>query len=204
MLGLLMISSSCFATGNFTSSTGTVVIRDVAVDGTTVYDSVKLQLNFDNGTFTILDAIQDGTGAEHFSETAMDTWTQNNIKIDFMGCIISGTNIFSEKNQITCMTKVVSLIGDQQIHVLGNSSSGLVDNQGKEYMVTTIVALDKSSPRTVTFNAIDGIPVKVKFIYHNFDPAATSISAFKPAFYPSNSSHIEANFQDTDTLSSFK
>lgn len=167
-LSLLVISSSCLAIVNFTSSNGTLVMRDVSVDGTTTYDSVTLQLNLANGTFTILDA----TLADNsFSSTAIDTLTQDGIKIDFMGCALSG------KNQITCLTKVVSLTKDQPITI--PSFNKLFDNQSKEYSTSTVTALDKSGS-FLSFNAIQGIPIEVKFIFNNIDPAATSISSFQP------------------------
>lgn len=56
ILSLLMINTTCFATANFTSTTGTLVIPEVLVDGTTAYDSVTLELNRANGTFIIQDS----------------------------------------------------------------------------------------------------------------------------------------------------
>ncbi len=57
-LALFCIASLCtsasMATSNYTSSTGTVMIPDVSVDGTAAYDSVTLQLNFKNNTFSVL------------------------------------------------------------------------------------------------------------------------------------------------------
>jgi hypothetical protein len=53
---LLIMSASSFAILNFSTNIGALVMRDVVVDDTTVYDSVTLQLNLANGTFTILDA----------------------------------------------------------------------------------------------------------------------------------------------------
>ncbi|MCG7757412.1 MAG: hypothetical protein LZF63_12240 [Nitrosomonas sp.] len=171
-LSLLVMSSSCFAIVNFTSSNGALVMRDVSVDGTTLYDSVTLKLDLATGTFTILDA----TLADNsFSATPLDTLTQNGIKTDFMGCKLSG------KNQITCMTKVVSLTKDRLI-IIGQFGSGggtIFDNQSKEYISSTVTALDKSGG-VLDFNAIQGIPIEVKFIFNDIDPAATSISSFQP------------------------
>ncbi|MBL8500481.1 MAG: hypothetical protein JNL77_07880 [Nitrosomonas sp.] len=171
-LSLLVISSSCFAIVNFTSSNGTLVMRDVSVDGTTLYDSVTLKLDLATGTFTILDA----TLADNsFSSTALNTLTQDGVKIDFMGCKLSG------KNQITCMTKVVSLTKDQVIVIgeWGVAGGKIFDNQSKEYLASTVTALDKSAG-ILSFNAIQGIPIEVKFIFNDIDPAATSISSFQP------------------------
>jgi len=42
ILSLMAVSNTCFAIVNFTSSNGTLVMRDVSVDGSTVYDSVTL------------------------------------------------------------------------------------------------------------------------------------------------------------------
>ncbi len=214
-LSFVVFSSSSFATGNFSSETGSLVIRNLNVDGTTICDTVKLQLNLANGTFTILDTTKQDTPSDAFiSKTVIDTLVKDNVKIDFMGCIISfrdqqhtGNNQFiTVKQQITCKTEIVSLIETQGIHVVGNYSSNLVDNLGNEYKLTTAIALDQSAARLLQINAIQGIPVAVKFIYDNVDPSATSISEFKFEVVFSNPKFniIEANFKDTDTLSPFK
>lgn len=193
ILTLLLSSSTCFAIVNFTSSTGNLVMRDVSVDGSTVYDSVTLQLNLANGTFTILDATLKDTS---FSEIVLDTFSQNGIKVDFYGCALSG------KNQITCMTKAVSLTKDQDFYVSRTPSfasykdSNLFDNLSKKYIQSTVTALDKSGPN-LSFKLIQGIPVEVKFIYNDIDPSATSISAFQPYFYPESGS-IVGDFRDID------
>ncbi|MDP1549680.1 MAG: hypothetical protein Q8L97_05915 [Nitrosomonas sp.] len=195
ILTLLLSSSTCFAIVNFTSSTGNLVMRDVSVDGSTVYDSVTLQLNLANGTFTILDATLKDTS---FSETALDTITQNGVKIDFMGCVLSG------KNQITCKTKITSINQDQKIAVYGNSHvsgfgpvhSYLFDNLSNQYIASTITALDKSATN-LSFSIIQGIPVEVKFIYNDINPSATSISSFQPYFWPDTGAVLK-DFTDID------
>lgn len=187
-LSLLVISSSCFAIVNFTSSNGTLVMRDVSVDGTTLYDSVTLKLDLATGTFTILDA----TLADNsFSSTAIDTLTQDGIKVDFMGCALSG------KNQITCLTKVVSLTKDQSITAHNSSNSPLFDNLSKQYGVSTVTALDKTGS-SLAFIAIQGIPIEVKFIYNDIDPAATSISSFQPLFSLGFPVLVQSNFRDIE------
>lgn len=188
-LSLLVISSSCLAIVNFTSSNGTLVMRDVSVDGTTLYDSVTLKLDLASGTFTILDA----TLADNsFSSTALNTLTQDGVKIDFMGCKLSG------KNQITCMTKVVSLTKDQLITAYVSPHSNLFDNQSKQYGTSTVTVLDKSDGFSgLSFNAIQGIPIEVKFIFNNIDPAATSISSFQP-WISTQISNIRPDFRDIE------
>jgi len=98
-LCLMMISGACFATANFTSSNGVFLVPNVSVDGTTNYDSVTLQLNLADGTFTVLDATPKDTS---FSETVIETLSSNGLKVDFLGCAMTG------HNQIGCLTKVVS------------------------------------------------------------------------------------------------
>lgn len=193
ILTLLLSSSTCFAIVNFTSSTGNLVMREVSVDGSTVYDSVTLQLNLANGTFTILDATLKDTS---FSETALDTMTFNGVKVDFMGCALSGYN------QISCMTKVTSINKDQKVQIAGSNlypynPSKLFDNLSNEYSPSTVTALDQSGSAYLDFNIIQGVPVKVKFIYNNINPAAKSISAFQPVFAPSTGS-FEGNFRDIE------
>jgi hypothetical protein len=193
ILTLLLSSSTCFAIVNFTSETGNLVMREVSVDGSTVYDSVTLQLNLANGTFTILDATLKDTS---FSETALDTMTFNGVKVDFMGCALTGYN------QISCMTKVTSINKDQKMIVWGSRETGynpskLFDNLSNEYKPSTVTALDNSGSAYLEFNIIQGVPVKVKFIYNSINPAATSISAFQPVFAPSTGS-FAGNFRDIE------
>ncbi len=173
ILSLMAISTTCFAIVNFTSSTGTLVMRDVSVDGSTVYDSVTLQLNLANGTFTILDATLKDIS---FSDTVLDSLTENGLKVDFYGCALSG------KNQITCMTKVVAISKDMKMVVWGDGRSKLFDNLSNQNYASTVTALDKTGSAAVDIVLIQGIPVEVKFIYNNINPAATSISAFQPEF----------------------
>lgn len=158
------------------------------MDGTTLYDSVTLKLDLATGTFTILDA----TLADNsFSPTAIDTLAQDGIKVDFMGCKLSG------KNQITCLTKIVSITKDQLITAYGNSLSSLFDNQSKQYSTSTVTALDKSDGISLSFNAIQGIPIEIKFIFNNIDPAATSISSFQP-WISNRVSDIRPDFRDIE------
>ena len=175
-LSFVVFSSSCFAIGNFTSETGVLVIRNLSVDGTRTYDSVKLQLNLTNGTFTILDTTLDINGHDDpnsFSKTPIDTFISDNIKIDFMGCILTGTDLELRKHQIMCKTQVVSLNGDEEINAPGNELNKLIDNLGNEYTrQSTIIALDKPSSGVTKFNAIQGIPVSVMYVFNGIDFAA--------------------------------
>ncbi len=148
MLSLLVTSNSCFAIANFSSSSGALVMRDVVVDENTVYDSVTLQLNLANGTFSVLDATLKDTS---FSDTALDTFSESGLKIDFFGCNLSG------KNQITCLTKIVAVNQNLEIGVFGGSSSSrglsnqLFDNLSNEYGASTITALDMASSSFLDF-----------------------------------------------------
>ena len=172
-LSLLVMSSSCFAIVNFTSSNGTLVMRDVVVDDTTVYDSVTLKLDLASGAFTILDAT---LKKDHFSSIALDSITENGLKVDFHGCALSG------KNQITCMTKIVALDNNLAMNALGGATSNIYDNLSNQYNPSTVTALDKTNSLLVSFNLIQGIPVEVKFIYNNIKPTAESLSIFQPKF----------------------
>lgn len=56
-------------------------------DDTTVYDSVTLQLNLANGTFTVLDAtLRDTT----FENAVVDSVTESGLEVDFYGCVLTG------------------------------------------------------------------------------------------------------------------
>lgn len=189
-LCLMIMSASSFAIVNFSTSTGALVMRDVVVDDTTVYDSVTLQLNLANGTFTILDAtLRDTT----FENTVVDSVTQSGLKVDFYGCALTG------KNQITCMTKIVALNQDLNISagLAFSTFSSIFDNLSNGYQVSTTTALDQAGV-SVFFTLIQGIPVEVKFIFNNINPQATSISSFRPAFYSTEFGVIELDFRDID------
>lgn len=189
-LCLMIMSASSFAIVNFSTGTGALVMRDVVVDDTTVYDSVTLQLNLANGTFTILDAtLRDTT----FENAVVDSVTQSGLKVDFYGCALTG------KNQITCMTKIVALNQDLNINagLAFNTFSSIFDNLSNGYNVSTTTALDKAGV-PVFFTLIQGIPVEVKFIFNNINPQATSISSFRPTFFSTDFGAIELDFRDVD------
>lgn len=188
-LWLMIMSASSFAIVNFSTSTGALVMRDVVVDDTTVYDSVTLQLNLANGTFTILDAtLRDTT----FENAVVDSVTEGGLKIDFYGCALTG------KNQITCMTKIVALNSDMLIGA-GNpfSSTALYDNLSNEYLASTATALNDAGS-FIRFTLIQGIPVEVRFIFNNINSAATSISSFQPVFNGTDSGVVSPDFRDID------
>ncbi|MCW5608523.1 MAG: hypothetical protein KIT26_10770 [Nitrosomonas sp.] len=153
-LCLMIMSASSFAIVNFSTGTGALVMRDVVVDDTTVYDSVTLQLNLANGTFTILDAtLKDNA----FPNSPIDTFQQNGLKIDFYGCALSG------KNQITCMTKIVAINQNLNLGISGDLTE-LFDNLSNKYRASTVTALDKANI-ALSFTIIQGMPVEVKYIY---------------------------------------
>jgi hypothetical protein len=186
-LCLMIMSASSFAIVNFSTSTGALVMRDVVVDDTTVYDSVTLQLNLANGTFTILDAtLRDTT----FENAVVDSVTESGLKVDFYGCALTG------KNQITCMTKIVALNQDMRIDTGVFGLTKLFDNLSNEYNISTTTALDKAGS-DLHFTLIQGIPVEVKFIFNNINPQATSISRFNPWFF-GNGSSVSPEFRDID------
>lgn len=186
-LCLMIMSASSFAIVNFSTSTGALVMRDVVVDDTTVYDSVTLQLNLANGTFTILDAtLRDTT----FENAVVDSVTESGLKVDFYGCALTG------KNQITCMTKIVALNKDARM-TIGTGQSVLFDNLSNEYLLSTAIALDKAGI-ILDLNLIQGIPVEVKFIYNNVSSQATSISSFRPIFNNSGLVLVQPDFRDID------
>ena len=119
-----MMSSSSFAVVNFSSSTGNLVLRNVSIDDSvTLYDSVTLNLNLVTGTFVIIEAIEKRISS--FSESPIDTYTESDFKVDLHGCIETG------RDEITCMTRVVSLVGDKDV-TMGSILNPLYDNFSRE------------------------------------------------------------------------
>ncbi len=167
-----------------------MVIPDVSVDGATNYESVTLQLNLATGAFSILDATPKDTS---FSPVVLGTMSGGGVKADFHGCVRSG------HNQLTCLMKVVSLNNDASIYVYPELSQ-LFDNLSKKYIASSAAALDKISEgfsNILSFRAIQGIPIDVKFIYNNIDPSASLISVFQPNF-TLNARDTTGNFRNID------
>lgn len=185
-LSFLVFSSSCFAIGNFNSETGVLVIRNLSIDGTSTYENVKLQLNLATGNFTILDTTLNPIEPElpkTFSKIPLQTFISEDldIKIDFMGCILTATDLGLRQNQVMCKTDVISLKSDEEILTVGKNN--LIDNLGNEYFrQLTIVALDKPNAGIAKFNAIQGVPVSVIYVFNGIDFGATSISTFNSYF----------------------
>lgn len=186
-LSFVIFSSSSFAIGNFNSETGVLVIRNLSIDGISTYDNVKLQLNLATGNFTILDITLNPIVPEllkTFSETPLHTFTSDDsdIKIDFMGCSVTATDLGLRQNQIMCKTDVISLKSDEEILTVGENY--LIDNLGNEYFrQLTIVALDKPNAGIAKFNAIQRVPVSVIYVFNGIDFGVTSISTFNSSFF---------------------
>ncbi len=174
ILILAVTSFSSFATSNYTSATGNVVIPDVSVDGKTYYDSVTLKLNFANGTFSVLSATPKNAA---ISTTPLQTFSSNNAKVDFMGCTQDGTN------QITCYVNFTNNGNDSIFWFYGNygGTSTLYDNLGNSY-TAQVSAFSKTSS-SISSNVLQGVPVQVSFTFTGINIHATSITAFEPEFY---------------------
>ena len=188
-LCLLLINTTSYATANFTSATGVFLVPNVSVNGITNYESVTLQLDLSNGTFSVLDATLKDTS---FSETPIETLSSNGLKVDFYGCARTG------HNQVTCRTKVMSINSDDQItipaaHWNSNMHTAAFDNFGREYS-SKVTAFDQSSTYALVFTLIQGVPATVDFIFDNIDIKATSFTAFQPAF--SLNSPVQGNFRN--------
>lgn len=174
ILSLLMISCSSFAVVNFSSSTGNLVLRNVSIDDSLIlYDSVTLNVNLATGTFVIIEAIEKHISP--FSESPIDTYTASDFKVDLHGCVQT------RWDEVTCMTRVVSLVGDKDV-TMGSILNSIFDNFSRQYQAETINVLSKPVMGVFGFHVIRGIPVDVKFTFKDIDPEATSISLFSPQF----------------------
>lgn len=191
---LLMTSSFAFADVNFSSKTGDLVMRDVSIDdGLARYDNVTLNMNLATGKFTIVKATEKAISP--FLETPSDTFTLGGLKIDLHGCAETG------RDEITCMTKIVSLKDDKSILIGGMFLTQMFDNLGRQYNDETTSIFNAPVPSISTITIIQGIPVEVKFTYKNIDPAATSISLFKPYFANNTTSAlITPKFKDISII----
>jgi len=191
---LLITSSFSFADVNFSNSTGDLVMRDVSIDdGLAKYDSVTLNMNLNTGKFTIVKATEKAISP--FLEVPSDTFTKDGLKIDLHGCAETG------RDEITCMTKIVSLEDDNSIIIGGTFLTQMFDNLGRQYNDETTSIFNEPFPQISTITIIQGIPVEVKFTYKNIDPAATSIALFKPYFANNTTSAlITPEFKDISII----
>ncbi len=180
IFSLFLFPASTFAVGNFTSSSGVLVVPEVDVDGNVFYDNVSLKLNFANGTFEL-------TGfspkPDLISLTPIESMEEKNLKMDFMGCTRSG------RNEVTCHVNLTSLGGlDRRTRVYVNlASSGqslLYDDLGNTYPAKEATVGNISTKSAEYVNLIAGVPTLAKFKFIDVAPNATSLSLFQPLFEP--------------------
>jgi len=192
MLNLLISSSTCFAIYNYSSGTEALIVRDIAMDKDSIHNSVTRQPIHADSSFTVLVASLKDTS---ISTTALDTFSENNLNVDFFGCTLSG------RNQITCLTKIVAVNQNLEISAYAtgfrSKVSRLFDNLSNEYPASTVSALNKTDSGSLVFTLTQGIPVKVKFIYNNINLSATSVSLFEPLFEFSNT-FVKGSFTNID------
>lgn len=177
ILNLLIFNIPCFASANFTSSEGNLVIPDVSVNGDKNYSNVTLHLDFDKGTFKVLDA-QPKTTTISDTPLQSQTLTFNffeNYKFDFFGCERSG------QNQISCYVDVT--MSSDYPRLFSATYSLLFDNQGREYLATVITISDTPITFDQRLPSKKDTPIRIKYIFDNFNIHAASISVFKPTFY---------------------
>jgi len=199
---LFCIASLCsgisMATSNFNSQTGILVIPDVNVDGQTVYDSVTLQLNLGNGTFSVLNA--NPKPSTIFDTPQEPQFNTEGYTIGLFGCKTSGTN------QITCYMQVVNNEADRELWVFADPAFGLspdsllFDNLNNTYKAASITYTDVTSSQFVRVPLLfQGIPIKISMVFEGININASSISTFKPAFRDIKSGReFYGTFEDID------
>jgi len=176
-----MISS---AISLFNPSTNFLVIPEVDVDGTTFFNDVTLKLDFATGTFKVIGFTDK---PDTISATPINTGTEDDIKMDFMGCKRSG------RNEISCLMKITALSGkDRKLSIFltvdtsgSLKSTRLFDNLGNPYNVSEInigISSSSSSNFRIIQDLIAGIPTLVKFKFKDISPNASNISIFAPSF----------------------
>ncbi|MDD5323056.1 MAG: hypothetical protein PHD43_21080 [Methylococcales bacterium] len=192
----ILCSGATMATSNFSSQNGTLVIPDVNVDGLTVYDSVTLQLNFANGTFSVLNA--QPKPSTIFNTPQEPQYTAEGYTIGSLGCATSGVN------EITCYLQVVNNQADRKLRVFNHTQSSgdslIFDDLNNTYKAALVTVGNQTTDGIwVETTLIQGIPVKISIVFKNISPSAHSISAFKPLFYDLTSRReFEATFKDID------
>lgn len=171
------------AGSNFNSGTGVLVIPDVTVDGQSFYDSVTLKLDMSTRTFSVISATPKNP---KLSDVPLQVFDSDGVTVGFNGCYRSGTN------QVTCQATVTNLNNDADMAFAAAFYSGslssfssikttLYDNFGAPY-TGSVTALNKTDASSVSGMVLQGVPVRVTYVFTNVDSRATSIAAFSPAF----------------------
>ncbi|NOT84957.1 MAG: hypothetical protein HOP02_09355 [Methylococcaceae bacterium] len=185
-----LCSGASLATSNYTSSSGIVVIPDVNVNGTALYDSVTLRLD-SNGTYSVLNVQPKN---KTISDTPLDTLTTEGFTVSFLGCGTTGTN------EITCYLRVVNNELDRPVYIHGyyNSTfqSILYDDLNNSYAASSVTFTNKTDSSQVGATLIQGVPANASILFKNINIRAKSISAFKPSFDYSNNKQFVGNFKN--------
>jgi hypothetical protein len=175
-----LFSGFSFASGKYTSNNGYFVVSDVNVDNQTFYDSVTLQLNFGDGTFSVVDAKKKSSTL--FERPLEPQFNAEGFTIGFLGCEKS------ETNQITCYLQVVNNESDRELAVIANeepnSATGsiLFDNLNNTYIAQSVTFTNISDDHFVKAILYQGVPVKLSMVFKGIDINASSILIFKPWF----------------------
>lgn len=196
-IALFCVAALCsgvsLATSNYSSSTGIVVIPDVNVNGTTLFESVTLQLNA-NGTWAVLNAKAKN---KTISDTPIDTLTTENFDIGLLGCATTGTN------EITCNMRVVNNQLDRDLFICSSpvfscdENTSLFDDLNNVYKPSSITFTNKTGSNNIGATLIQGVPANISMTFKGIDIRAKSISAFKPGFVTDNNRiRFEGNFKN--------
>lgn len=181
VVSLLCSCTICFASSSFTTNNGHLTISNLSIDGNTTYSNVTLQLDIANGTFEILDLTPK---ASTISQTPLSSFEQQDLKFEFFGCSRSGLN------QVSCHVDVTNYLNDRDLIISGFPGSILFDNSGRYYF--PIITVFEETGGSITTTLIQGIPVRVIYVFDNISINATSFAAFMPAYriFPSTSDTV--------------
>ena len=180
---MFAMATPVVAGANFNSGTGILVIPDVSVDGRSFYDSVTLKLDLASGTFSLISATPKNS---KLSDTPLQVFENGGVSIGFHGCYRSGTN------QVTCQASVTNSNNDAEMAFAAASYVGpltgyssvattLYDSLGNPY-TGSVSAFNKTDASSILGMVLQGVPVRVTYVFTNVDSRATSIAAFSPGF----------------------
>lgn len=173
----LSLSSTSFAIGNFDSASGRLLIPEIDMDGKNFFNNVSIKFDFPNGTFDVVSLEEK---PPTIFETPIDSFTDQDVKMGFLGCARTG------RNEVSCHMELTSLGGfDQSVIVYASQyqrESRLFDDLGNTYIASEVIVGNLQGSRYVTSLLIAGVPTLAKFKFKNILPSASSISLFKPSF----------------------
>ncbi|MEQ1635971.1 MAG: hypothetical protein ABL903_04715 [Methylococcales bacterium] len=173
---LSLFSGLSLAGGKFTSKDGYLVLPDISVDDKSFYDTVTLQLNFSNGTFSYISSNPKPTTL--FDKPVEPQVTDEGFTVGSLGCKKTAST------KVSCYLQIVNNNADATVRLWLDSSykSQLFDNLNNTYLAKSgMISAEETTSGYVSSILFQGIPAKIRIDFEDINATASSVSALKPA-----------------------